>query len=90
MPHTAWTEPAKCLHAFLSAKLLWIALHHMLDVEMTDCMRPSGLTSAHLDELTQVSKPRLLSIRNLSNEDENAVHDGLLVLKPAVLSQDAR
>ncbi len=54
-----------------------------------DCMGPSGLIYAHLNELTQVSKSRLLSIRNLSDEDENAVHNGLLVFKPAVLSQDA-
>ena len=46
-------------------------------------------SAPHLNELTQVGQARLFSIWNFPDEDENAVDDGLLVLKAAVLAQHA-
>ena len=41
----------------------------------------------HLNELAEVSKPRLLCLWDLPDEDEDRVNDGLLELEAAVLPQ---
>ena len=40
-----------------------------------------------LDKFTEVAQARLLGIRDVLDEDENGVHNRLLVLKAAILPQ---
>lgn len=52
-----------------------------------------GLTvvpsAPHLNELAQVGQARLLGIWDFSNEDEDAVNNGFLVLEATILAQHA-